>query len=79
MKSNKKAPRGNSTAKKPSIVAKASEGVMHVLSDQPWQPGQFRPIFKTPFSELADWLATKLNAHPSPTIDTDTDLPSGRE
>jgi len=52
-----------------------SEGQMYEISDQPCEPGRFRPIFRTRFSELAAWLATRLNAHPAEIIDTDAALP----
>jgi hypothetical protein len=52
-----------------------TEGVMYQISDQPYEPGRFRPIFRTPFSELAAWLATRLNAYPAEIIDTDAALP----
>ena len=45
---------------------------MYEINDQP-SKGRYRPIFRTPFSELADWLCLALNAHPGQVIDTDSD------
>ena len=48
---------------------------MYEINDQP-SKGRYRPIFRTPFSELADWLCLALNAHPGQVIDTDSDVSS---
>jgi hypothetical protein len=53
-----------------------SEGQFYEISDQPYEPGRFRPIFRTRYSELAAWLAARLNAYPAEIIDTDARFPS---